>query len=230
LWSNDIGKLGGEHVSPASLEDWEKVPPTYAEICTWAQIARDPTATERRRENIVIYCNPPATDTLTLFPISIRVQGYLDAFCLRTLGNWNGYRSSPISQSFQKGTNFPVFVDLLITCSCSQRASDSPVTTLSIADDPKQLYSSIAQQWCLTDRLLIGRRTDNGGRSACSHLMLSPGDFVDVGLTFDIVHQREKDGSQAFKIHLGFSHVLQIASAENLNKACVRHINFLFLN
>ncbi|KAH7907429.1 hypothetical protein BJ138DRAFT_1014509, partial [Hygrophoropsis aurantiaca] len=209
LWPKGIGNLDGERLSIASLEPWQKVPSTYAEICTWAQLARDPTSPEKRRENIIIYCNPPTADPLTLFPISIRVQGFLESCCLRPLGNWKGLPESEC---------FTIFLIMLITCLRCQRKSDDPVTALSIADDPNQCYPTIAPDWCLADRLQIGRRLENGNRAACSHMILMPGDFIDVGLTFDVVRQKQKDGSTSFKIHLGFSHVLQLASAEVLSK------------
>ncbi|KAH7904010.1 hypothetical protein BJ138DRAFT_1119823, partial [Hygrophoropsis aurantiaca] len=255
LWPKGIGNLDGEHLSPASLEDWQKVPPTYAEICSWARIARDPTAQERRRENIIVYCQPPSTDSPTLFPISVRVQGILEACCLRPLGNWNGDAASaqrachtltlrsngdtatwsPVLAAVQnirqliqrelRGNNIyqepqmDLKSDLrLFHRVFEKRQGDGPVTVLSVADDLSQLYPAIAQQWDLADRVRIGRRTENGGRTACTHLTLSPGDFVDVGLTFEIVRQKDRNGATAFKVHLSFSHVLQVASVDVLKK------------
>ncbi|KAH7904133.1 hypothetical protein BJ138DRAFT_1107083 [Hygrophoropsis aurantiaca] len=89
-WPKGIGSLDGENISLASLEDWQKVPATYSEICSWAQVARDPSSHERRRDNIIVYSNRPSSEELTLFPISIRIQGFLEGCCLQRLGNWRG--------------------------------------------------------------------------------------------------------------------------------------------
>ncbi|KAH7905486.1 hypothetical protein BJ138DRAFT_1228975 [Hygrophoropsis aurantiaca] len=256
LWPKGIGNLDGAHLSPASLEDWQKVPSTYPEICSWAQVARDPTCTEKRRENIIVYCNPPPSDCPTLFPISVRIQGFLEACCLRPLGTWNGepVTAQNASQTLTLRTNgddrpwSPIHSAIrhirqlvqrqlrgdslyeepakentailrLFHRVFVKRTDDHTADPLPIADDPAQFYPAVAHQWSLADRVRIGRRAANGKTIACSHLGLSPGDFVDVGLTFEIVRHKQKDGPLAFKVHLGFSHVLQLASIDDLKKA-----------
>ncbi|KAH7906872.1 hypothetical protein BJ138DRAFT_1104782 [Hygrophoropsis aurantiaca] len=255
LWPKGIGNLDGEHLSPASLQDWQKVPSTFSEICSWAQIARDPSCTERRRENILVYCNPPASSSPTIFPVAIRIQGILEACCLQPLGNWKGEPAAAhkacqtitlrsngddrpwapihlairhIRQLIQRQLrgdslyeepskepfgNLRLFHRVFV-----KRQDDNPIVQMPAVDDPNQFYPAVARQWALGDRLQIGRRAENGKCISSSHLSLSPGDFVDVGITFEIVRQREKNGAPTFKIHLGFSHILQLASVDNLKK------------
>ncbi|KAH7905658.1 hypothetical protein BJ138DRAFT_1118278 [Hygrophoropsis aurantiaca] len=254
-WPKGIGHLDGEKISCASLQDWEKVPPTYYEICSWAQVALDPSAQERRRENILVYAKPPATEQHTLFPISIRVQGFLEACCLHRLGNWKGnptnaqraVHSVTLRSNGEERTWAPIhtairhirqLVQRQLTANnlyeeppldttddlrlyhrvFQKRQRKDPATVLPVSEDPNQFYPAISQHWALADRIQIGRRMENGGKAACSPLTLSPGDFVDVGITFEIVKQKQRDGTWGFRVHLGFSHVLQLASSDYLKK------------
>ena len=41
--------------------------------------------------------------------------------------------------------------------------------------------------WRVTDRLGIYIQSENGGRRTCSHMVIRPGDFVDVTVVADIV-------------------------------------------
>lgn len=57
------------------------------------------------------------------------------------------------------------------------------------------------------------------GRSVpCSDLVLSPGDFVDVGVVFDIAFTRTTTGYRKLKVHLGIGHVLRIMSKTQVEK------------
>lgn len=73
-----------------NLEPWAKVPPTFDEICDWAVVVRDGLATDHTRQQAVIYKSPGDVEAHMAFAVTLRVQGFLDSFCLGATGDWNG--------------------------------------------------------------------------------------------------------------------------------------------
>jgi hypothetical protein len=82
--------------SSQELEQWQLVPFTFTDICEWAYVAkRHATSDHTRLYNILYKC--PDGDTSTIYPVVLRVQGFLGRFELSPLGTWNGFVYSTIS-------------------------------------------------------------------------------------------------------------------------------------
>lgn len=73
----------------------------------------------------------------------------------------------------------------------------------------------------LSEGLQIGRRLVDGRIVKCSDLVLSPGDFVDVAVVFDVAMTRALNGHPKLRVHLGLSHVLQLLSKRDIDKVCL---------
>ena len=71
------------------LESWQIVPTTFTEICDWAYIAKNQNIVDHTRLYHVLYKNPGGDQT-TLYPVVLRLQGFLGCFELSPLGTWNG--------------------------------------------------------------------------------------------------------------------------------------------
>jgi len=76
--------------SPQELEQWQIVPFTFADICEWAYIAKRHTTTDHTRLYNVLYRCPDG-DPSAIYPIVLRIQGFLGRFELSPLGAWNGF-------------------------------------------------------------------------------------------------------------------------------------------
>lgn len=85
-------------------------------------------------------------------------------------------------------------------------------------DDPGYKAQKMASSWILADLLLIGQRTSEGHERECSQVLLSEGDFVDVGISFGIVVKKRK-----VSVHLVVDHVSQLLKANDVAK--VRTLN-----
>jgi len=81
---------------------------------------------------------------------------------------------------------------------------------LTPADDPENRCAALRGHWKVTDKLQIGRLLDNGETVQCSALALSEGDFVDVGLTFDVAMTKSANGQRRVRVFLLMEHVLQL--------------------
>jgi predicted RecA/RadA family phage recombinase len=59
---------------------------------------------------------------------------------------------------------------------------------------------------------------DNGATVECSPLALSDGDFVDVGLSFDIALVKAPNGQRRVRVFLCLEHVLQLLPCRQVAK------------
>lgn len=55
----------------------------------------------------------------------------------------------------------------------------------------------------------------------CGDVFFSIGDFVDVGVTFDIVYARMGNGQRKLRVHLGMGHLLRILPSTEVEKVRV---------
>jgi hypothetical protein len=94
---------------------------------------------------------------------------------------------------------------------------DKP-SVLSEGDDPHGWISAIADKWRVVEQLQIGRRLVEGQAVSCSPYALSRGDFVDVGMGFDICTSRTPTGRMRNNVNLSMVHVLQLLPACMISK------------
>jgi hypothetical protein len=89
-------------------------------------------------------------------------------------------------------------------------------SVLSRSDDVNGVADAMQDNWRVMDALQIGCRSADGDAMGCSHLLVRPGSFVDVAVSFDIVtHVTRKSRHAAQKsstrIYLKLLHVFLLA-------------------
>ncbi|KAJ7303589.1 hypothetical protein DFH08DRAFT_969900 [Mycena albidolilacea] len=78
------------------------VPRTDQGLLSWAYVGTNHSATDRSRTLRLMYKNPPLyknNPPHVIYPVGVRVQGFVDTCNLRPLGNWK--RGSPPSSALQ---------------------------------------------------------------------------------------------------------------------------------
>ncbi|KAJ7868201.1 hypothetical protein B0H14DRAFT_3441348 [Mycena olivaceomarginata] len=78
------------------------VPRSDQGLLSWAYVGTNHSATDRSRTLRLLYRNPPIYKNRPLhviFPVGVRIQGFVDSCNLRALGNWK--RGSPPSGALQ---------------------------------------------------------------------------------------------------------------------------------
>jgi hypothetical protein len=65
------------------------VPSTFAEICDWAYVSKISDAVDHTRLYQVLY-NTAGSAVNTVYPVVLRLQGFLGRFEVSPLGTWNG--------------------------------------------------------------------------------------------------------------------------------------------
>lgn len=78
----------------AEMESWQVVPENYEEVCDWAYVGNNEQSVDRTRTHLLLYnelehAGRQVTDR-TVYPVTLRVQGFLSKFNLACLGNWQG--------------------------------------------------------------------------------------------------------------------------------------------
>ncbi|KIN97658.1 hypothetical protein M404DRAFT_32128 [Pisolithus tinctorius Marx 270] len=91
LWPGDLQTIIQNHVSIHQLQQWECFPTSLCHMIEWATVARHLTAPDRRRSHLLVYKTLPIPEPCdALYPVSVRIYGFLDKFCVSDFGNWNG--------------------------------------------------------------------------------------------------------------------------------------------
>ncbi|KIN94266.1 hypothetical protein M404DRAFT_35242 [Pisolithus tinctorius Marx 270] len=91
LWTEDLQRIIHSRASVQDLQQWQSFPTSLCHMVEWATVARDPTSTDRRRSHLLVYKTLPIPEPYgVLYPVSVRIYGFLDKFCVGDFGNWNG--------------------------------------------------------------------------------------------------------------------------------------------
>ncbi|EGO04349.1 hypothetical protein SERLA73DRAFT_148898 [Serpula lacrymans var. lacrymans S7.3] len=83
--------------------------------------------------------------------------------------------------------------------------------------------------WRVTDKVQIAWCDESGAIVSYSSAVLSIGDFVDMGFTFDISTTRNASGLHKICAHLNIEHVLQLAKAAEFAKRKAVHADIHLL-
>ena len=264
------------------LESWQIVPTTFTKICDWAYIAKNQNIVDHTRLYHVLYKNPGGDQT-TLYPVVLRLQGFLGHFELSPLGTWNGWLlgyflksqqlislcSSPdtaagsiqyitlnsgghtdlwesthesirlirqLVHSSLEGANLFIEPDVNSTrnvylqCRVFNKVSDYlrmrtyqelEVTNFRLVPKARHHPVSWQKEMILMDgSQVLGSRLYDGRTAACSPFVLSRGDFVDIGLVFDISTSRTPNGRIRNNVHLSIVHVLQLVPVCIAQEVC----------
>lgn len=67
------------------------MPVTFEEICDWAYVSVSKVSNDQTRRHLVLYRSPEATLDLVVYPVTLRVQGFIERAKLIALGDWDGY-------------------------------------------------------------------------------------------------------------------------------------------
>jgi hypothetical protein len=78
---------------------------------------------------------------------------------------------------------------------------------IQMVDDPDSARTKLPPNWITGSHLQIGRKLPDGSTSRCSPLVISVGDFVDVGLELDVA---SGDKYTKNRVHLCITHVVQL--------------------
>ncbi|KAG2133024.1 hypothetical protein DEU56DRAFT_739127 [Suillus clintonianus] len=160
---------------------WELFPYSLQTLAEWADVYQDRERKDKSRDRILIYKNLSDAKPGTVYPVAIRLQGFLRQFRVDRFGNWSG--KEPI---------------------------------LSEAQDPARKYLPVQEHWNVMDPLTTAELTEAGKILPIDSIILTEGDFVDVGAELDFVVSRERNKETTLKCFLTCTHVVRLIAAHNI--------------
>ncbi|KZO94885.1 hypothetical protein CALVIDRAFT_528521 [Calocera viscosa TUFC12733] len=103
----------------------------------------------------------------------------------------------------------------------SRPVDETPLRTAHHALD--QAYQRVEHDWLRDDPPLLGVRRNDGQVSPAHSAMFQEGDFVDVAISFDVVHRT----NGTFNVYLRLEHIIQLAVFDNLSAPSIIHLRGL---
>jgi hypothetical protein len=71
----------------------------------------------------------------------------------------------------------------------------------------------VEKQWSLRFLLPIANVDEQSGVTRISEVLLTPGDFVEIDVEFDLVIDRKLSHGKMLKVHLAFNHLIRLSKA-----------------
>ncbi|EGO04555.1 hypothetical protein SERLA73DRAFT_68244 [Serpula lacrymans var. lacrymans S7.3] len=97
------------------------------------------------------------------------------------------------------------------------------------SDNPFCWMKAVDRAWGVTDKVQIARCDKSGAIVSSLSAVLSPGDFVNVGFTFDISTTHNASGLHKICAYLNIEHVLQLVKAVEFAKRKAVHADIPLL-
>ena len=92
LWLAPYNTIIEQRCNISQLHQWQRFPTSLNHLVEWADVTKHPTSTDNARDRILVYKTLPASDSIpVVYPVSVRLFGFLEDFCLADYGNWKGY-------------------------------------------------------------------------------------------------------------------------------------------
>ncbi|KAJ7119802.1 hypothetical protein C8R44DRAFT_878192 [Mycena epipterygia] len=92
LWPEDLrfASTLGVPLDEATLPQWQIVPADLTGFSDWAYIYHNAASRERSRAKLLLYRHPAQTMPGTIYPVKVRLQGFVQRLNLQPLGTWDG--------------------------------------------------------------------------------------------------------------------------------------------
>ncbi|KAJ7126128.1 hypothetical protein C8R44DRAFT_734033 [Mycena epipterygia] len=242
-WPLDVRNAIGIPKEGDTFEDWVVVPRNFVAQLGWAYMGRNPTPQDTTQPLLLLYKNPhvyPGAPANSLYPVGVRVQGFVEKCNLRPLGNWNGEGPPQGALQFIALSGGPLFGEQFQGCLGQPNLERDRGDTMFIArrvftklttinravpsvisagDDPMNWARRVQNGWRVISKVNVGMFVldeidpTEGDTVPCEPMSISEGDFVDVCVGFDIV-TRYMRGVPSHQVHLTLQHILLLKAAE----------------
>ncbi|KAH7920568.1 hypothetical protein BV22DRAFT_1020931, partial [Leucogyrophana mollusca] len=203
---------------PVEPSIWDCFPHSVKQMVDWADLYVDTDVKDTSRNRVLIYKSPVDSVPDAVYPVSVNIQGVLKQVYLERLGTWDG-----LVPLFSKTFVLTFYSNPAKLHSASQRlvlgsagGESTRATVLNACDDPHGWYACLSSDWDVLDAIPVAKIDKSGAMTALNYLLLSQGDFVEVGAEFDIVLTRDINGRNVAKVFLAFHHVIRLATVDEL--------------
>ncbi|KAG2136223.1 hypothetical protein BD769DRAFT_1341348, partial [Suillus cothurnatus] len=195
------------------LESWELFPSSLQEMAEWADVYKDEDKHDQSRNHTLIYKHVPEEDMTMIFPVAIHLHGILEQFCVERFRNWSGltsnkwFNTSIFHQEDTKLLGMPLLphsTSLTIT----ETARESKEPRLQPEEDPGGKFYCIQDKWNVIQPLRLAELTVEGKKLPINAVLLTEGDFVEVGTEPDFIINRNRNTKTTVKCFLTCTYIV----------------------
>jgi len=91
----DVGKT--DSMSILACANWQIVPADFETVCEWAYVSIDTSVSDWTRVYHLLYKQPSGdNEANVVYPVTLRIQGFLQNFDLSVLGSWDGESTNAV--------------------------------------------------------------------------------------------------------------------------------------
>ncbi|KAG1844564.1 hypothetical protein C8R48DRAFT_617897 [Suillus tomentosus] len=212
--TNEIRRLQG----PDDLETWELFPSSLQEMAEWADVYKDEDKHDKSRNHTLIYKHVPEEDMTMIFLVAIRVHGILEQFRVERFGNWSGLTISneQFNTSISRREDTKPLGMQLLHHSTLLTNIESKEPRLQPEEDPGGKFYRIQDEWNVIQPLCVAELTAEGKKLPIDAVLLTEGDFVEVGAELDFVVNRNRDTRTTVKCFLMCTYIVRMMPAREV--------------
>ncbi|KAG1721640.1 hypothetical protein EDB19DRAFT_1646332 [Suillus lakei] len=212
------------------FDSWELFPYSLQTLAKWADVYQDHARPDKSRDRILIYKNLLDAKPGEVYPVAIRLQGLLQQFHIDRFGNWSGRQSahsiSLVNMSAEAQLTMREQHDKPQKFKEVQGSSRKfKEAVLTEAQDPEGKYQHVQELWNVACPLTTANLTGSGKILPMDSVLLSEGDFVDVGAELDFVVSRDRHKGTTLKCFLTCTHIVRLIPADY-----VQHMKLVSMN
>ncbi|KAG2148934.1 hypothetical protein DEU56DRAFT_729791, partial [Suillus clintonianus] len=200
------------------LESWELFPADLQEMVNWADVYKDHEKKDLSRNHFLIYKHVEDSESSTIYPVAIRIHGILERFRIERFGNWSG---CSIHYCLLRRSRTTLGRDHHISESrlsiYAPNKSKEPVLTPD--DDPEGKFQCLQESWDVMRPLHVADLCANGKKVPINSVLLTAGDFVEVGAELDFVLNKNKDAKTTLKCFLACTYIVRLMPAVHVQNA-----------
>ncbi|KAG1877462.1 hypothetical protein F4604DRAFT_1680127 [Suillus subluteus] len=217
LWPTPMKKEVQRLQGDDDYAGWELFPASLQGMAEWSDIYQDPEWKDKSRDHILIYKNIMDTKPNTVYPVAIRVQGLCVNFDLKDLETGLGGHEEVWKATIHSLNLVYEYVSWCLHLPAQgipykkelyfqrhafikrDKPCDSKTPTLSTTQDPEGKYLRVQDNWSIVHPLTIADLTSMGKILPMDAVLLTQGDFVDVGAELDFVKMKLDENIMSWK-------------------------------
>ncbi|KAG1851204.1 hypothetical protein C8R48DRAFT_547962, partial [Suillus tomentosus] len=200
------------------LASWELFPSSLQEMVVWADVYKDEEKRDKSRNNILIYKNVPEEDKSMIFLVAIHMHGILKQFRVECFGNWTG--SAPWNATISSLNLACDYVSRKLSIPMQEMPKtrqiylqESKEPLLTQDKDPEGKFYRIQEWWSVARPLRVADLTADRKKIAMGSIMLTEGDFVEVGAELDFVVNKNRNTQTMVKCFLTCTYIVRLMPA-----------------
>ncbi|KAG0701021.1 hypothetical protein DFH29DRAFT_1069876 [Suillus ampliporus] len=208
LWPTEMAKEMQKLRGTTALASWQLFPYSLPKMAEWADVYKDEECKDPSRNHILIYKTVPNMAQNTIRKLDwMYTEQYNMSHCLQAVTRKHGMQR--LRQL--------IWCEFRTTKICTYNVRDEPRKTkdpvFKPVDDPEGRFFRIQEFWNPQRPLRVAELTESAKIMPIDSVLLTEGDFVDVGAELDFVLNRDQHSQTILKCFLTCTYIVRMIPA-----------------